>query len=71
MLTIDDPMFSILRLLSSRLQAHNIASGLRLRDGEADELLSREDVRDHASLELFATKVENRWETDDFASEKT
>ena len=60
-------MLSILGFRRSRLQAEDVATSVRLRDGETDELLRAQHFRHDPRLELGRAEVEHRWQADDTA----
>lgn len=64
-------MLAILSLNCGGLQSRNITSSEGLRDSEADELLSGQNVGHDFSLDLIASKVEDRRKTDDRSAHET
>lgn len=64
-------MLSIFSLSSSGLEALHITASERLRDGERDELLAREDVLGNTLAKLRICEVKNGRQTDDSSSVET
>ena len=69
--TRDDPVLAIFRLRRGRLQAKDVATRVRLRHRQTDELLPAQDFRDDLRFELRRPKVEHRGQADNAPRLKT
>lgn len=64
LLTVDDIVLAVLRELSLACQVSNVATGIRLSDGEADALVSVKDSR-HDPLDKFGLAELGHWRGSD------